>query len=179
MHVSAKKMAFAGLLVAMTVILLTLSSVIETNSLFMIAAASFCIGIVIREWKIGFGAIFLVSSTLLSLLIVPDKFYCITYAAMGVYLLLSEWLWEKLAEKSTMKHRYAVLWIGKYLVFNCMYIPILLFYQELLFAKAVSGEFLVLCVFAGQLILFVYEKAYCYFQAMIWGRVRAKVLRNF
>ena len=49
MHVEAKKMATAGLLVAFSVIMMILSSVIESSSLFFIAAASFCIGSVVRE----------------------------------------------------------------------------------------------------------------------------------
>ena len=39
MHVNAKKMAFTGVLAAFAVILLVLSAVIETSSLFLIAAA--------------------------------------------------------------------------------------------------------------------------------------------
>ena len=50
MHVNAKKMAFTGVLAAFAVILLVLSAVIETSSLFLIAAAAFCVGIVLREW---------------------------------------------------------------------------------------------------------------------------------
>ena len=45
MHVKAKNVATAGLLVALTVIMLVLSTVIESNSLFLIAAASFCVGV--------------------------------------------------------------------------------------------------------------------------------------
>ena len=59
MHVNAKKMATAGLLVAFTVIMLVLSSVVETSSLFFLAAASFCVGISIREWGLRYGFAFL------------------------------------------------------------------------------------------------------------------------
>ena len=175
MHVNARKIALAGLLAAIVTVLLTLSSIIETNSLFMIAAASFCVGIVVREWSIGYGAIFLVSSTLISLLVAVNKFYCITYVSMGIYLLLSEFLWEKLADQTVIKKRNAILWIGRYAIFNCVYIPILLFFQELLFVKEVSGWLLLVCMLAGQLALLVYEEAYRYFQAMIWSKARVKL----
>lgn len=41
MHVKAKTMAFSGLLLALTVIFMVLGSVIETSTLFLLAAASF------------------------------------------------------------------------------------------------------------------------------------------
>ena len=52
MHVSGKKLAVSGLLAAFSVVLITLAAVIETSRLFFIAAASFCIGIVLREWGV-------------------------------------------------------------------------------------------------------------------------------
>ena len=43
MHLKAKRAAFGGLLLAMTVIFMFLGSVIETNTLFLLAAGSlFC-----------------------------------------------------------------------------------------------------------------------------------------
>ena len=51
MHVNAKKMAFTGVLAAFAVILLVLSAVIETSSLFLIAAG----GILCRDCIAGMG----------------------------------------------------------------------------------------------------------------------------
>ena len=50
MHIKAKKMAFGGLLLALSVICMILGSVIETGTLFLLAAASFFVGIVFREF---------------------------------------------------------------------------------------------------------------------------------
>lgn len=50
MHLKAKRAAFGGLLLAMTVIFMFLGSVIETNTLFLLAAASFFVGVVFREF---------------------------------------------------------------------------------------------------------------------------------
>ena len=50
MHVKAKKMAFGGLLLALTVICMILGSVIETGTLFLLGAASFFVGIIFREF---------------------------------------------------------------------------------------------------------------------------------
>lgn len=177
MHVNAKKMALAGLLAAVSAVILILSSVIETNSLFFICAASFCVGIAIREWGVRLGLAFLVASTLINILVAPNKFYCITFAAMGIYLFFSEYLWEKIAARETMKHRTLTLWIGKYVVFNLIYIPALLFFQELLFVKKTTGTLLIVFFLVGQIALFIYDKVYLYFQGAIWGKIRMRLLK--
>ena len=41
MHVSGKKMAFSGLMLALTVVLMVLSGVFQFNTLFLLGAASF------------------------------------------------------------------------------------------------------------------------------------------
>lgn len=175
MHVGAKKLATAGLLVAFTVIMMILSSVIETNSLFLMAAASFCVGIAIREWGLKFGFGFWVASILLNVFIAPNKMYCITYGGMGLYLFLSELLWEKLARSSKIQKRTLILWIGKYLVFNLIYIPILLFFPSLILEEKLVGYLSVILFVAGQIAIFLYDMAYRYFQAKIWGGLRIRL----
>ena len=56
MHVKAKTLAFGGLLLALTVVFMALGSVIETSTLFLLAAGSFFAGIVIREFELRIGA---------------------------------------------------------------------------------------------------------------------------
>lgn len=178
MHVSGKKIAISGLLVAFSAVMLILSSVIETNSLFLIAAASFCVGIAIREWGIRFGMGFLIASTLVNVFVAPNKFYCLTFAGMGVYLLFSEYLWNKIAAKADMKNRTRTLWFGKYVIFNCIYVPTLLFFRELFFVKKVQGILLVVFWLIGQIALFVYDRVYIYFQGVIWGKFRMKLMKE-
>ena len=48
MHVNGKKTAVSGLLMAVSVLLIILSGLIETNTLFLLAAAAFCTGIIVR-----------------------------------------------------------------------------------------------------------------------------------
>ena len=50
MHLNTKKIAFAGVMLALTEVGIALGSVIETNTLFLLAAASFFVGIVIQEF---------------------------------------------------------------------------------------------------------------------------------
>lgn len=172
MHVEAKKMATAGLLVAFSVIMMILSSVIESSSLFFIAAASFCIGSVVREWGLKMGFVFLVASLLINFLISPNKLYCFTLAGMEIYIWASEWLWNCIANAKTWKHRMAILWIGKYLLFNLMYVPVLFFVPKILFTGQMNGVAAIIFLLLGQVILYLYDTAYRYFQAQIWGRLR-------
>ena len=65
MHVKAKTVALGGLLLALTVVFMALGSIIETSTLFLLAAASFFVGIVVREFGLktgdfcGYGSVYL------------------------------------------------------------------------------------------------------------------------
>ena len=85
MHVKAKTMAFGGLLLALSVVFMALGSIIETSTLFLLAAASFFVGIVVREFGLRAGAAFYIAAVLLGFITAPNKFYVITFAAMGFY----------------------------------------------------------------------------------------------
>ena len=61
MHVGAKKMAFSGLILALAVILIVLSGVLEINTLFLLAAAAFLVGVIIREFSLKYGTAFFLS----------------------------------------------------------------------------------------------------------------------
>lgn len=179
MHVNGKKLAVSGLLAAFSVVLITLAAVIETSSLFFIAAASFCIGIVLREWGVFYGLAFSVATVLLGLIVAPEKMYCITYAGMGCWLVGSEWLWRRIAKREGLEYRTVFLWIGKYVIFNALYIPALIFMPQLLIKREMSmGLFLVLLV-VGQIALWIYDRAHIYMQVYIWGKFRGKLMGNF
>lgn len=176
MPVGAKKMAISGLLAAFSAVMMILSSTIESSTLFFIAAASFTVGITIREWGVKFGACYWVASGLLNLLIAPNKFYCLTYAMMGLYILLSEYLWECIADNGYMAHRMTLLWLGKYLIFNVMYVPAVVFLGEMFLSERVDQLGIAIVLLIGQLVLFVFDYAYRYFQSAIWGRIRIKLI---
>jgi len=174
MHVNAKKTAFSGLMLALCVICIVLSGVLEFNTLFLLAVAAFSVGIIVRESGLKYGVAYLVAAVILGFVMAPNKLYCITFAAMGLYILLDEviWIWvQKFTTKVKINSRICI-WAGKYLVFNIMYIPILIFFPKLLFAGELSRTFMLTAFFAGQAILFIYDKAYDYFQTNIWSKYR-------
>ena len=177
MHVKAKKIAFGGMLLALTIIFMMLGSIIETGTLFLLAAASFFVGIIWREfwrpeaaWRSGEPACF--SDCLLA----PNKFYVITYAVMGLYILIVEIVWLKLGRMSDRINRKALFWIVKYVVFNLIFLPAVLLFQEVLFVREISGWMSVIVIAAGQVFLFLYDRAYEYFQGVLWNKMRGRFL---
>lgn len=170
MYVKAKHMAFAGVLTAITVLLVYMGTVLEVNTLFFLVAAAFCVGIAIREWGLRLGSAFWFASTVLNLLLSPNKLYGVTFAVMGLYIWFSEAWWKKLADSTKIIHRRMKLWIGKYVIFNIMYLPMLWF------VSGISKSLFVIAVLIGQAGLFIFEVAYEYFQTRIWGKVRGRML---
>ena len=93
MHLKAKKLAFSGIALALCIVFMVLGSVIESNTLALLALASFFVGIITCEFGVRYGVAYLAAAIILGLLIAPNKFYCLTFAAMGLYILLDEVLW--------------------------------------------------------------------------------------
>lgn len=178
MHVKAGRIAWLGLLAALTAVFVSLAALIETNTLCFLGLATFCIGIVIREWGWKQGAIFALTSTILCFLVAPNKIYVLTFALMGVYLLLSEGIWEICARWGRLRHRTLWVWVGRTFVFQCMYLTILIGFPELFLGKKTEGVWFLVAVLIGQVALVIYEMAYACFQQQIWGRMRRHFLNE-
>lgn len=172
MFLSAKKLAFLGLLLAFDIILVTISGVLEFNTLFLLAAASFCVGIAIREIGQKYGFSFFLASILLSLILAPNKFYCITYAAMGLYVVVFELAYDRLLNIKNVSNRIKLFWLVKYITFNIMYIPMLIFLPKLIYEGKLNIGIIAALVLAGQVMLYIYDMAYVYFQKNVWGKAR-------
>lgn len=179
MHVKAKKMAFGGLLLALTVLCMILGSVIETSTLFLLAAASFFVGVVFREFGGRTAAAFYLASVLLGLILAPNKFYVAAYGAMGFYILAVEAAWERLGSwNAGIRKKKAAFWVIRYGVFNLIYIPAVLFLQELLFARTLSFPVTAGILAGGQAGLMLYDGAYGYVQRELWGKLRGQLFRE-
>lgn len=177
MHVNAKKTAISGLLMALSVVLIVLSGILDFSTLFFLAAAAFFVGIIIKEYGIGYGTAFFAGCTVLGFLLAPQKLYCITYVMMGVYVLGIEMLWQYLGKHPNWNHRKLIFSIGKFVIFNLMYIPALLLFPKLLFAGEISGKLILVFLLGSQAALFLYDKAYEYFLVQMWGQIRDKLFK--
>lgn len=176
MHVKAKTMAFSGLLLALTVIFMVLGSVIETSTLFLLAAASFFVGIIIREFGLRIGAAFYAAGVILGFITAPNKFYVFTFATMGLYIWGREAAWRWIVRHVREEKSRTAFLLFKYGIFNLVYIPIVVIFREMLFAKAVSTPILVGVMIAGQIGILIYDKAYDYVQVRLWGKMRGRVM---
>lgn len=175
MHVKAKQMAFGGLLLALSIVCMVLGSIIETNTLFLLAAASYFVGIVIREMNLSAGAAFLIAGILLGSILAPNKFYVISYAVMGCYIWMREFLWKRLTSYSGKKSRMMLFWVAKYLIFNILYVIMICFFGEILFTRQLSKVMWMIVFAAGQAGFFIYDSAYEYVQRSIWGKYRSHI----
>ena len=160
---------------AFDVVLIILSGIIDFNTLFLLAAAAFLVGVIIREFDLKYGLSFFVGSLVLGVLLAPQKLYCITYAMMGIYVLGVEFFWDFLGKHPGWKSRKILLILGKLLLFNIMYLPALFLFPKLLFAGEIPKTMLLVFVLGGQAALFVYDRAYDYFLIHLWGQVREKL----
>lgn len=175
MFLKAKKVAFLGLLLAITVLLVVFSGIIEFNTLFLLIAASFLVGIAIREAGISLGTGFYIGSILLSLTLAPNKVYCFTFAALAFYILSREFIFEKLAHSKGKGNKIILFWILKYVVFNCIYLSILFLFPKIIYGGEISHRILVFFIIGGQIGVFLFDEAYNYFQKYIWEKFRGKL----
>ncbi len=177
MHLKARNMAFGGLLLALTVICMVLGSVIETGTLFLLAAASFFVGIVLREFGRKTGVAFYLAGVLLGGIAAPNKFYVATYGAMGIYILGIEFAWGRLGSwNADIRKKTVVMWVIRYAIFNIIYLPAVLFLQKLLFGSVLSAWATAGILAAGQAGLWLYDGAYRYVQREMWGKMRGRFL---
>ena len=175
MHVKAKKMAFGGLLLALTIVCMVLGSVIESNTLFLLAAASYFVGIIIRETGMRTGAAFYIAAVLLGFIVAPNKIYVVSFAAMGFYILAVEQAFVMLGRTKARVNRKALFWAIKYIIFNILYIPALIVFQQLLFGRNLSPAWMAGLIAAGQAGLWIYDRAYDYVQRYIWNKLRKRL----
>lgn len=174
MFLKGKRMAFLGLLLSIVIILIILSSIFEFNTLFLLAGASFGVGIAVRECGIRLGFGFYIASMVLGFILAPNKIYCISYGAFALYILLREVVWEVLANGSKNQHKTTILWFLKYIVFNMMYVPLLVWAPSLIYQGTIRLNILIALWAAGQVALYLFDYIYAYFQQRVWGKVRGK-----
>lgn len=166
MHVKPKEIAFLGILLALTCILVYLGNVIEPNTMFFLCAASFCLGIAFSECGKRLGIGFFVACTLLTFILIPNKIYCITLAAINLYIVGAECL------KGCFPKAFLSI---KFILFNILYIPALLFMPQLIYKGKVKGVMVLGIWVAGQVAFAIYDYAYRFIVHGFWPEFRKKI----
>lgn len=170
MLLKSRGIAVLGMLTAVSVILISLAGIIETNSLFFIVSASFIIGLGMRLTNRYYGIGMFVASLLLSLILAPNKLYCLTYSFFGIYLIGSEFLFEWIARQDKIIHKHRALTISKAILFNTFYIPVVFFLPNLLMNIEKQEQTLwiqLVALVLGQFFLVIFEYAYAYLHVQL------------
>lgn len=175
MLLSNREIAFVGLMMAFSVLLVTLGGYIESSTLFFLAAASFLTGVIERNFSLLPSALFLVGSSLLSLILAPQKVYVATFAFFGIYILVAEYFEKKLflQEKPSPP---PVEWGMKAIVYHILFISAVFLTKEFLGFDALNKNklfttiwekkalFILAVIAVAEVIWLVFDRAYIFFQ---------------
>ena len=165
----SKEVAWSGITMALTVILIVLSGVIESSSLFILALASFATGIVERKFSLRTGIAFTIGAALIGFFVAPQKLYVFTYLGFSIYVVVAEYFRDKkiygikpFVIKGVLYH---VLLAAAVALVNC-FVGFDMFLENSFInniSKIQVLYYLVLFVFAEALWI-LFDKAYIFFQ---------------
>ena len=148
MFLKSGRVSYGGMITAAMVVLLYLSCVFENCSLFCLAAAAFLGGVTTwqRGWKDGL--LISAAAGVLGVVLLPNKWYVLTYAAFVLYV----FAWECLEHFFSKKQR-MLAWILKGILYHVLLISAVCSYVYVFgFQQLVQG--FLLTVFQHSKILF-------------------------
>lgn len=160
------KVAYGGVLLALNVILLTLTNIIPVNTLFIMGLASLLVSIVIMEWGFKSGIAFYIGSITLGFIVMASKSQWIVYSlTFGIYGIV-KYLIEKdrsIYIEYFLKLVFAniMLLILYFLLRTIVYIPINIF---------IIGSF--------EIAFIVYDYVYSSFIGYYNNRLRKMLFKN-
>lgn len=176
MHVNVKKLVYAGLCLAISMVLILLEGVFGMSTLFLLSLSGFFAGIVIRESGFKMGAAYIVASLALAFFIAPDKIKIVTYMVVEIYIFAREGIWELLAKRTIkdVKKTNLIYVLSKLIVFNILTVPMVLIFPELLLPD-VDIKWMLIAIALLQPAWFIGDKAYDAFQIGIWNRIKGLI----
>lgn len=175
MHVKARQVAFLGLLAAINSILIFFASLFESNTLFLLVAASYLVGIAIQEFGLRIGTGFFVACTVLGFLLSPNKLYVLTYLGFSLYIVWYEVAYWRLSKMHNLKLKQISFFLAKLIFFNIVYLSSIFLFPQLLVSVNMSNLVILIIIVGGQVGWLIFDKAYEYFLAVIWGKFRRKI----
>lgn len=164
MLLKSKNIAYLGVLLGLNQLFIILSSVIETNTIILMAAAALMIGVVIVEFGSLSGILFYTASCILGFFLSLNKVEIITYILFfGLY--------------SIVKH------LVEYKIFNKIIsyaIKIVFFNISLLILYFVVNQFIVLKLFwwmvlGAEFLFLIYDYAFTVFINYYINNIRSKI----
>ncbi|MBQ7916248.1 MAG: hypothetical protein IJ315_05620 [Firmicutes bacterium] len=174
MLLNARQVAYLGVLLAVCEVCLYMSAVLEINTLALLFVAACCVGISCILTTPVKGGIFLVAAILLGYLILPNKLYLITFAGLGVYILILEGVQPRML----LKWPVWIIWGIKLAVFNVVYVPLLIFVPQILYSGEVSfGVFLALLL-ADNAVMVGFDYLYLSLESKYGAQIQALIRRR-
>lgn len=161
MYLKSKKIAFLGLLTALSVVLIIFSGIFEFSTLFFLCIAAACVGIAIYEAGVVSGCCLFVASVILGILLAPNKMYCFTYSALSVYIIAIEAtlrIVEKKIQDRNQRNR--IVLPLKFVYFNAIYLPILFFLPKLIYSGTFSPIVYGIAIVGGQVVFYLFDRIY-------------------
>lgn len=179
MHLKSKQVAWCGIIMAFTVILQIASGIIETSSLFLLAAASFLAGCVERKFGTVTALGFSIGAFILGVILAPQKLYCFTFAGFCVYVLVAEYFRQKdrQAANAGKTFRKSTEYIIKGILYHIMLIAALVISftvtgLDVIFSKNMIEKakdmpvfiIIILGALCAEFLWLVFDRAYIFFQ---------------
>lgn len=175
MFLRSKEIAFTGIMMAIGVLLVMLGGFFEGSTLFFLAAASFLTGVVFRCISPGVSWFYVAGTSLLGVILAPQKLYLATFLAFSIYILGIEYMEKAFAGKETFMAK-GKIWVLKAILYHLLLgISVLLvqkfFGLEGIFANGIFGKikeyqilFIIVVLLMAELFWLVFDRAYVYFQ---------------
>ncbi len=175
MFLRSKAIAFTGIMMAIGVLLVMLGGFFEGSTLFFLAAASFLTGVVFRCISPGTSWFYVAGTSLLGVILAPQKLYLATFLAFSIYILGIEYMEKAFAEKETLIAK-GKIWVLKAVLYHLLLgISVLLvqkfFGLEDVFAKGIFVKikeyqilFVIMLIVMAELFWLIFDRAYVYFQ---------------
>jgi len=152
MLLKSNNVAYLGVLLGLNQLFIILSSVIETNTIILMAAAALVVGVVVVEFGRKAGIIFYIASCILGFFLTFNKIEIITYICFfGIYSIIKHYIETKILNKYIS---YAV----KIASFNISII--LIYFTAKLFINLPIQWWMII---AAQVLFIIYDYAFTIF----------------
>lgn len=179
LHLKSQEAAWGGIMMALAVILIVLSGVIEQSSLFLLALASFITGLFQRQFSVRASAAFITGTFLAGFFLAPQKLYCFTFAGFSVYVAVAEYLRGR---KVSGTASILVKGICYHILLAAALISVNYFIGfDILFSDGwvqklskIPLLFVITAVIAAEALWIIFDKAYAFFQSKYGERLIMK-----
>lgn len=164
MLLKSKKMAYLGVLLGLNQLFIILSSVIETNTLLLMMAASLLVGVVIIEFGSKSGITFYAASCILGFFLTFNKVEIFTYIIFfGLYSIV-----KHLVEYRT--HNKVTEYVIKFIFFNISLIVLYFVVRMFITLKIVWWM-----VIGAEFLFLIYDYAFTVFINYYMDKIRPKL----